>query len=325
MNFPLVSIVIPAFNAQKNIKSVIEGALSQTYSPIELIIVDDGSNDETARIAKGFERVKYIFQENSGPAAARNRGVEESTADFVFFTDSDCIPRKDWIRTAFHHFKNERVAVVSGSYGIANSHSLLARCIQKEILYRHRHLMPQNPKSFGSYNFGIRKKIFEALGGFNTSYLNASGEDNDLSYRIVNSGSLIQFEINARVNHHHPEKLMKYLKEQYRHGYWRVKLYGDHPEMAQGDDYTFWKDICEIPIAGLIVLLFVSCFFYSNSCIFLSGCAAILILLELFYGLWITKSVFDGIYFSWAMFLRSFFRFFGFTSGILHKFIKKIG
>ena len=103
--------------------------------------------------------------------------------------------------------------------------------------------MPQYPKSFGSYNFCIKKNIFDEVNGFDENYKNASGEDNDLSYKIGNAGYKIYFNKEMLVKHHHPEKVWKYLKEQYQHGFWRAKMYKDHPCMIMGDDYTYWKDI----------------------------------------------------------------------------------
>ena len=245
MNPSFVSIIIPAYNCAATIKKTITAVLNQSYTPIELIVVDDGSKDSTAEIVRAFTNIQYIYQNNAGPAAARNRGAREAKGEIVFFTDSDCFPLQDWIETAMAAFKDQGVHAVAGSYDIANAESILSRCIHKEILFRHYKLMPLYPKAFGSYNVGIRKDVFEKVGGFNEGYRYASGEDNDLSYKILRGGYKIYFEKKAKVQHVHQSNLWKYLKEQYRHGYWRAKLYKDHPRMTKGDDYTFWKDIIE--------------------------------------------------------------------------------
>jgi len=317
-NFKLtVSVVVPAYNCAATIGNNLTAILKQTYPITQIIVVDDGSTDQTAQIVKSFDRVTYVRQSNAGPAKARNRGARETQTDIIFFTDSDCVAHYDWIEKAVRHFSDENVAVVAGSYGIANPQSCLARCIHKEIIFRHTHLMGRYPKSFGSYNFGIRKKVFEQVGGFDEHYRHASGEDNDLSYKVINSGHKILFELESLVDHVHTTKIKKYLFEQYRHGFWRVKMYMDHPHMAQGDDYTFWKDIVEVGLSGLIgVSLIVSCFWvnYFWATLFL---LAALYSLEIFYSYIMTKNICDTFFLGWVMVLRAFARGFGFTSGIL--------
>jgi glycosyltransferase involved in cell wall biosynthesis len=85
---PLVSVVIPAFNAEAFVAEAIESVLAQDYDPIEVIVVDDGSADGTAAVASGYP-VRVITQENGGQAAARNAGVAAAKGTFVSFLDSD--------------------------------------------------------------------------------------------------------------------------------------------------------------------------------------------------------------------------------------------
>ena len=245
-----VSVIIPVYNRADLLPAVIKALLDQEY-PAEIIIVDDGSTDSTAEVAKGCP-VKYIYQENAGPAKARNTGWKASTGDIVCFTDSDCIPQKDWTGRLAEGFIEDSIGAVGGSYDIANPESLLSRCIHEEIKLRHLKLGAMKYiRAFGSYNVAIKRHVLEETGGFNEEYRTASGEDNDLSYRIITAGYNIKFQGKALVAHHHTERLCKYLKEQYRHGYWRMKLYKDFPDMTKGDDYTSLKDIIEPPL-GLL-------------------------------------------------------------------------
>lgn len=86
---PLVSVVIPAYNAERYLGEAIESVLAQTYQPLETIVVDDGSSDRTAEVARACDEVTVIVQENSGPSAARNRGFAASRGEFIAFHDSD--------------------------------------------------------------------------------------------------------------------------------------------------------------------------------------------------------------------------------------------
>ena len=87
---PLVSIIIPVFNGERFLREAVESVLAQKYSPVEIIIVDDGSTDSTATLARSFpETVRYLHQTNHGPAAARNRGIEQAQGDLIAFADAD--------------------------------------------------------------------------------------------------------------------------------------------------------------------------------------------------------------------------------------------
>lgn len=93
MNSPLVSIVIPLYNKEKSIKTTLESALKQTYTKIEIVVVDDGSTDNGAEIVKSMaekdKRIKFVHQQNSGAFSARNRGVKESKGDWIMYFDAD--------------------------------------------------------------------------------------------------------------------------------------------------------------------------------------------------------------------------------------------
>ena len=325
MSHICVSVIIPAYNASATIGRALEALSKQNYSqPFEVIVVDDGSSDNTADIVCLFAAVRYVRQDNAGPACARNHGARLAKGEFLAFTDSDCIPHEDWIAQLMQGFGRQRVGVVAGSYGIANPQSVLAQCIYKEILWRHASLMPEFPKAFGSYNFCAKKNVFDAVGGFNTGYRTASGEDNDLSYKIIGSGWRIYFERKALVDHYHPTRVVKYLNEQFRHGFWRVKMYRDFPSMMRGDGYTFWKDIIEIPLAGgLLGAVALSAFY--KPLLTDVGCFVLFpfLLFEILFALIMTHCFFEGILFGFVLLFRACARVLGFSTGILSLLFKK--
>ena len=85
-----VSVIIPAFNAEAHLGKCLSSIASQACDcRIEMIVIDDGSTDDTARIARSFPDVTLIQQQNQGPAAARNRGLEAATGELIAFLDSD--------------------------------------------------------------------------------------------------------------------------------------------------------------------------------------------------------------------------------------------
>jgi glycosyltransferase involved in cell wall biosynthesis len=84
----LVSVVIPVFNGERFLREAVQSVLDQKYSPLEIIVVDDGSTDGTASVARSLP-VRYLHQTNQGPAAARNRGIEHAQGELITFADAD--------------------------------------------------------------------------------------------------------------------------------------------------------------------------------------------------------------------------------------------
>ncbi len=327
-----VSVIIPVFNGEKTIAKALLAILPQVRQVKgEVVVVDDGSNDKTHQIVRGFADINLVSQENAGPAAARNNGAEIALGEILIFTDSDCVPEKDWINKLLLGFDDPKIAVVAGSYAIANPDALLAQCIHGEIIYRHRMLLREFPKSFGSYNFAIRRKIFAELKGFNLAYRQASGEDNDLAYRVLKAGYKIRFDRNIQVAHFHTESVHKYLKEQLRHGFWRALLYRTHPKMSKGDDYTFWKDMVEVPwvilIAALLLINFLNFAHFSILGEWVAGLLMALFIFEVAWSRIMLKDFNKFLFFGGVLTLRAFFRTCGLLCGLFQfsprKFTKK--
>ena len=88
-NNPLVSVIIPVYNGAKYLSQALESVVDQTYSPIEIVVVDDGSTDESVSIAESFKNIHIIKQRNKGAAAARNRGLQSCRGEFISFLDAD--------------------------------------------------------------------------------------------------------------------------------------------------------------------------------------------------------------------------------------------
>src|SRR5688572_7471549 len=89
---PLVSVIIPCYNHALYLREAIGSVEQQTYTHTEIIVVDDGSTDETKLVVSSFPSVKYIHQHNSGLSAARNKGIEEASGQYLVFLDAD-----DWL------------------------------------------------------------------------------------------------------------------------------------------------------------------------------------------------------------------------------------
>ncbi len=110
-----VSVVIPVYNYERFLGDALRSVFEQDYHPMEVIVVDDGSTDETAAVARSFKDVIYTFQSNKGPAAARNTGIGVAQGDFIAFLDADDLWPPDRLKTQVQYFiANPNTEVVLG-------------------------------------------------------------------------------------------------------------------------------------------------------------------------------------------------------------------
>ena len=254
----MISVIIPAHNAERTIKGCVGALLSQDYGgEYEIIVADDGSTDGTAKALKGFPKgkVRLLRLGHKGPAAARNAGAGQAKGDIVLFTDADCIPGRDWVSQMARPFLRRNITGVQGAYK-TRQRGIVARFAQLEIEERYSRLAMQEYTDWiGSYSAGYRKAAFLEFGGFDESYPMASGEDPDLSYKMARAGYKLVFNQSAVVYHMHPETLSRYAKQKYWRAVWRVRLYKKNKEKIASESYTPWSLKLQI---ALFYLFFIS-------------------------------------------------------------------
>ncbi|MEC4982480.1 MAG: glycosyltransferase family A protein [Oscillatoria sp. PMC 1068.18] len=102
---PLISVIIPVYNGDRYLAAAIESILQQTYSPREIIIIDDGSTDKTAEVAQTFP-VQYHRQDNAGSSAARNHGIAVASGEFIAFLDADDLWLPEKLKLQVQAFQN---------------------------------------------------------------------------------------------------------------------------------------------------------------------------------------------------------------------------
>ncbi|MEQ7798367.1 glycosyltransferase [Pedobacter sp. ASV1-7] len=116
-NEALVSIIIPCYNHGRYLSKAIESVLAQTYPHFEIVVVDDGSKDNTKEIAQSYKDVKYVYQNNQGLSAARNTGINESSGQYLIFLDADDWLLKDALMINLNYIQmNPQLAFVSGGF-----------------------------------------------------------------------------------------------------------------------------------------------------------------------------------------------------------------
>lgn len=233
----LISVIVPAHNARRSLPACLAALHRQTYKPDEIIVVDDGSTDQTLKIA--LEHGAYVLRENRrGPAAARNAGVWQAQGDIVLFTDADCEPEPDWIEQMVSPLADPAVVGVKGAYR-THQRNLIARLVQAEFEEKYARLsLFHNIDFIDTYSAAYRREAFLQAGGFNEIFPSASVEDIEFSFRLSRQGAHLRFAPQARVWHTHPTSLFHYLRRKARYGFWRALVYLWHPKKMGGDSHT---------------------------------------------------------------------------------------
>jgi len=255
----MISVIVPMFNAENTIIQALNGLETQTINEFEVVVVDDGSTDNSSGLLSKFQnqsklQIKLIKQSNAGPAKARNAGVGQSVGNIIIFLDSDCVPPANWLEEMVRPLGGKIVGCNCG-YKVKNKENLIARYIDYEIAKRHENLKGKTVDTIGSYSASFFKDIFVKANGFSTEYTVASGEDFDLGFNIKKIGYDLFFTDRTFVYHYHPDSLRKYLKQQYGRGYWRVKLYlRNKKRILKGDSYTGHEAQIQFILSSLVLV-----------------------------------------------------------------------
>jgi len=170
----LVSVIIPCFNSEKWIKFTLESVYQQSYKNIEIILIDDGSTDNTKSIIKNYYKdIKYIFKKNEGPAAARNVGLKIATGEYIAFLDSDDLWDHQKIKKQVDYLDNHgEIALVFNNVKVINE--------ENEIQYITNKKVPMNKKKLirdlylgkigmNTPTIMIRRSVFDEVNGFDES------------------------------------------------------------------------------------------------------------------------------------------------------------
>lgn len=240
MNPPEYSVVVPAYQAADVIGICVRALHAQTVSRerYEIIVVDDGSTDETKAAAHEAGADQVLSRPHLGPAAARNAGIEASRGKIVLFTDADCEPSPEWIEHMTTPFTDPLVMGAKGAYWM-RQRTLIARLTQLEFEIRYERMARLSHTDFvDGYAAAYRRDLLARAGGFDPTYPVPSAEDVDLSFRLARQGHRLVFVPQARVWHRHPVSLRDYLIRKGLYGFWRALLYLRYPDKQGGDAHT---------------------------------------------------------------------------------------
>lgn len=272
-NDPLVSFVIGVRNMEETIGTTIESILNQTYPNKEIIVINDGSDDNTEEIIKKYP-VRIINTNKLGISNARNLGYRNSNGDYVAFTDADCELDPRWTEIILQKFNDKKIGLIGGRTVFKTNDSYTSKYRNIEFTKRYKNIANQDGFWAGGPGSMFKKEILNEIGGFNPNWVH--GEDSEISLLIIEHGYKVYNESNA-ITYHTPESgFWRLIRKGYRDAKAHVRVSKSHRKTYfQGKFLTTWYfkyDLITLPILYAFMVL---------SGIFLT----ILYLLDLFFYL----------------------------------------
>jgi len=233
----LISVVIPAHNAGRTLANSLAALEEQTLprADYQIIVVDDGSIDDTADVAGRFD-VTLVRQPHAGASAARNAGLASAQGDLVLFTEADCEPAPDWIERMAAAFDDPLVVGVKGVYR-TRQQSLVARFVQVEYQDKYDRMEREPTIDFvDTYAAGYRREVLLSNDGFDEAFPHLG--DQELSFRLARRGYRLVFRPDAVVYHQHNDTLRGYLSRKFVIGFWKAQVGRRYPDQLVRDSHT---------------------------------------------------------------------------------------
>ena len=237
--WPRVSVVVCTCNGSRTIRDCLEGLKQLAYPDYEVIVVDDGSTDTTAAVARQYD-CRLIRTGNRGLASARNTGLEASTGEIVAYIDDDAYPDPEWLTYLAATFMSTSHAEVGGPNHAPPGDGLIAECVARAPGGPvHVLLSDHEAEHIPGCNMAFRKTSLEAIGGFDPQFRTA-GDDVDVCWRLQQRGWTLGFSPAAMVWHHRRNSVRAYWKQQVGYGRAEAMLERKWPEKYNGSGHIRW-------------------------------------------------------------------------------------
>ena len=207
-----VSLAVSTYNSAATIVACVESLLAVDYPQKEIIIIDDGSTDETLDILKKYP-VRLIPQNHQGVSAGRDLALRSATGEMILYTDSDCAVDVQWVNELLKPLADPQVGAVTGRTIFGTDHRCTSwlRSLDIESRYAQR---KQYTELANGTNCAFRRELLIQLGGFNPRWFHA--EDTEVSYRVLQKGFKIYYQPTAIVRHVPEGNWKSYIRKRYR-------------------------------------------------------------------------------------------------------------
>ncbi|MDP8222851.1 MAG: glycosyltransferase family 2 protein [Candidatus Lernaella stagnicola] len=202
MQQPAVSIIVPFYNAEGTLGRCLDSIKRCDSENLEIIAVDDGSTDDSARLARERDVTLLTMERQSGAAAARNHAVTAAAGDILVFIDADVLVPPGLIAAMMDRFAyDSELDAIFGAYTIFPEADNFAS-VYKNLVHHFTHLTSKREAiTFWCGCGAVRREAFQQIGGFDQSYTAASVEDIELGYRLHKNGATIRLDPSLRVCH----------------------------------------------------------------------------------------------------------------------------
>jgi GT2 family glycosyltransferase len=239
---PRVSVVVCTYNGGRTLDQCLRSLLHLNYPDYEIIVVDDGSTDDTRQIVARYPNVRVIHQANRGLSFARNVGMHAASGSIVAYTDSDCFADPDWLTHLVDQLERSGAAGVGGP-NLTPEDGWLAACVGAAP-GQPMHVLEsdQVAEHIPGCNMAFRKEALLAINGFDSQYRKA-GDDVDLCWRLQQEGMWITFAPGAFVWHHRRQTPRTYFRQQAGYGEAEALLRFKHPDRFNNRGDGKWRGV----------------------------------------------------------------------------------
>lgn len=257
---PSVSVIVPAYNEGVVLEHCLDSLLATSYPRTEIIVVDDGSTDDTAEVlaavARRHPRIRAVTQPNAGKGAALNHGVALSSGDVLVFVDADSLFQPDTLQRMLEGFDDPRVGAVCGDDRPVNLDRLLTRLLTvlshlgTGMVRRALSLLGCLPIVSGNAG-AFRREVIAELGGFDTRTV---GEDLELTWRVHRAGLQVRFAPRALVHAESPSTLGGLWRQRVRWGRGLLQTTRLHLDMIGSPRYGLFGPFLAFNTLTMIVM-----------------------------------------------------------------------
>lgn len=242
----MLSVIIPTYNRKETLKESLQSLFNQSLSKdqYEILVIDDGSTDITQAVLSEMSRqspvkLKYFYQQNKGPGAARNLGIRQAQGELIFITGDDIIATDNLLKEHLDSHKIHRGIAVLGKtewHPDIELTEIMNYISQSGHQFEYKKIsdpfnLPYN--YFYTSNISLPKSWFEQVGYFDEEFPYASFEDTELGYRMSQKGLRIIYNERALAYHKHRIELMNFCERQRKAGESGYIFYLKHPELAK--------------------------------------------------------------------------------------------